>query len=243
MKKTLVAIAASTLAMACSVALCAPANATPAPNGATPHIIGGTQAPPTPWEVQLVFRQGSGTYGCTGEQLNASWILTANHCADGTTAMNVYHSNSTTNPGSPVAVDALYSAPSGDIALAHLASPYSLGSYPGLNLGYNATSSGSGTVMGYGNRANGAPADGLYQASVSLTGETTDAYGGTAQHITGVDGASNHGDSGGPLIVGGSVVAVCSTGDVADPGANIHASANYAVLSQSASWLRNTAGV
>ena len=41
----------------------------------------------------------------------------------------------------------------------------------------------------------------------------------------------------------GSVVGVCSTGDVADPGANIHAGSNYAILSQAASFIRNTAGV
>src|SRR6478752_3151604 len=70
----------------------------------SPQVIGGEQAPSTPWEVQLVFQQGgTGTYGCTGEQLNASWVLTAEHCVDGTTAMNVYHSNSTTNRGAATA--------------------------------------------------------------------------------------------------------------------------------------------
>lgn len=217
-----------------------------AANAATvsPQIIGGEQAPSTPWEVQLVFQQGgTGTYGCTGEQLNASWVLTAEHCVDGTTAMNVYHSNSTTNRGTATAADRLYSAPSGDIALVHLRTPKTLSSYAQLDLGYSPRSSGTGTIMGYGNRANSAPSTGLYQASVSLTGSSTDAYGGIAQHVTGVSGASNHGDSGGPLLVNGKVVGVCSTGDVADPGANTRAGSNYAVLAQSASWIRSTAGV
>lgn len=157
--------------------------------------------------------------------------------------MNAYHSNSTSNRGSASPVDELYIAPQGDVALAHLASPYSLATYPSLNLSYTARNSGTGVIMGYGARANSAPSPGLFQADVNLTGASTDAYNGDAQHITGADGASNHGDSGGPLLVGGSVVAVTSTGDEADPGANIHAGSNYAILSQSASFIENTAGV
>ncbi len=237
--RTITAVAAASLAATGSVLLAAPASA----STATPNIIGGSSAS-VAWEVQLLFQQGgSGTYGCTGEQLNASWVLTANHCADGTTAMNVYQSNSTSNRGPAHAVDALYSAPNGDIALAHLASPAPLSSYAPLNLGFSATSSGSGVIYGYGVRANSQPTTGLYKATVNLTGRTTDAYGGTAQHVTGVNGAANHGDSGGALTVNGSVVAVCSTGDEADPGSNINAGSNYAVLSQSASWIRSTAGV
>lgn len=233
--------AAATLAAAGTLLFTGQATATAAP--VTPNIIGGSTAS-VAWEVQLLFQQGgSGTYGCTGEQINASWVLTANHCADGTTAMNVYQSNSTSNRGTAHAVDALYSAPNGDIALAHLASPASLSSYAPLNLSYATKSSGTGVIMGYGARANGAQSSGLYKASVNLTGTTTDAYGGTAQHVTGIDGAANHGDSGGALTVNGSVVAVCSTGDEADPGSNINAGSNYAVLSQSASWIRSTAGV
>ncbi|GAB2473775.1 S1 family peptidase [Jatrophihabitans fulvus] len=233
----LAALAAATLTVGAGATAPA-AQAAPA----KPNIIGGSSAS-VPWEVQLIFEQGGGTYGCTGEQLNASWVLTALHCADGTTAMDVYQSNSTTNRGPAHAVDALYYAPSGDIALAHLASPASLSSYAPLNLSYGARSSGTGTVMGYGARANGAQSDGLYKASVSLTGGSTDAYGGNAQHVTGIDGASNHGDSGGALVVNGSVVGVCSTGDTADPGSNINAGSNYAILSQSGSWISSTAGV
>ncbi|ARC58046.1 putative peptidase [Frondihabitans sp. 762G35] len=246
MKKILaVAAVSATLALS-TLGLSTTANAVPVGTGSTtsaPRIGGGTQAPATPWEVQLIFQQGSGSYGCTGEQINADWVLTANHCVDGTTAMNVYHSNSTSNRGPAVAADALYSAPAGDIALVHLSVSSPLSSYPTLDLGYTTKSSGTGVVSGYGLRANATPSTGLYQATVRLTGRSTDAYGGTAQHLTGVDGASNHGDSGGPLVVGGAIVGVCSTGDSADPGANVNAGSNYAVLAQSAGWIRSTAGV
>jgi secreted trypsin-like serine protease len=194
--------------------------------------------------VQLVFQTGgTASYACTGEQITASWVLTARHCIDGVTSMQVYHSNSTTNPGTAIAVDRVAAAPSGDIALVHLSQQKALGSYPSLNLGHQATSSGSGTIMGYGLRANSVQSDGLYQATVGLTGRSTDAYGGVAQHLNGTTGAANHGDSGGPLIVDGQIVAVCSTGDEADPGADTRAGSNYAVLSQSANWIRSTAGL
>lgn len=207
-------------------------------------VVGGQKAPTTPWAVQLVFQTGgTASYACTGEQVAASWVLTARHCIDGVTSMQVYHSNSTTNPGTATAVDRVAAAPSGDIALVHLSQSKTLGSYPSLNFGFQATSSGSGTIMGYGLRANSVQSDGLYQATVGLTGRSTDAYGGVAQHLNGTTGAANHGDSGGPLIVGGQIVAVCSTGDEADPGANTRAGSNYAVLSQSASWIRSTAGL
>lgn len=239
MKKLLAALVVSSTIVLSSAGLATSASAATS----SPSVVGGEQAPSTPWEVQLIFRQGSGSYGCTGEQINAEWVLTANHCVDGTTSMNVYHSNSTSNRGPAVAVDGLYSAPEGDIALVHLSVSTPLSSYPSLDLGYTTRSSGTGTIMGYGLRANATQSDGLYQASVSLTGYNQDAYNGDAQHVTGISGASNHGDSGGPLIVGGAVVGVCSTGDSADPGADTRAGSNYAVLSQSGDWIRETAGV
>lgn len=240
----LVATAALTVLAGTFGATAANATTVRAGSVASPQVVGGEQAPSTPWEVQLLFQQGgTGTYGCTGEQINASWVLTAEHCVDGTTAMDVYHSNSTTNRGTATPVDKLYSAPKGDIALVHLRTPKTLSSYAPVDLAYSTRTSGTGTIMGYGNRANSVPTTGLYQATVNLTGRSVDAYGGTAQHVTGVSGAANHGDSGGALVVGGKVVAVCSTGDSADPGADTHAGSNYAVLTQSASWIRSTAGI
>ena len=236
-----VAIAAIT-AFGAGPAGAAPVATSPG-GGATPNVIGGELAPATPWAVQLLFVLDGQTYGCTGEQITASWVLTAQHCIDGISSMNVYHSNSTTNRGTAAPVDRVVAAPSGDIALVHLRTAYPLSSYPSLNLTATAVGSGTGTILGYGARANSVGADALYQATVRLTGSSSDAYSGAAQHINGSTGAANHGDSGGPLIVGGRIIAVCSTGDESDPGANTQAGSNYALLSQSASWIRSTAGV
>lgn len=219
------------------------ASAAPVGGGATPDIVGGTKSSATPWEVQLIFQQNGSSFGCTGEAISAEWVLTANHCVDGDQSMNVYYSNSTTNRGPAIAADNLYSSSNGDVALVHLSQPKNLNSYAPLADSYTARSGDKGIVMGYGHRANGANADGLYQANVQVVGSSTDAYYGTAVHIKGVNGSSNHGDSGGPLIIGGKVVGVCSTGDSADPGADTHAGSNYANLTDSRQWISDTSGV
>ncbi|NYE95371.1 secreted trypsin-like serine protease [Psychromicrobium silvestre] len=238
-KSVLVGVGAATMALLGAGA----ATAAPVSSAPTPKIIGGTQAPATPWEVQLDFGLNGGEYGCTGEAISANWILTAQHCVDGISWMDVYYSNSTSNPGTPIAADAVYGSPYGDVALVHLSSSHTLSSYPALASSYTPTSGATGTIMGYGLRANGVQPTGLYQANVQVLGSSTDAYGGAAVHIQGVNGASNHGDSGGPLIVGGKIVGVCSTGDVADPGSDTHASSNYANLTGSRSWIKSTSGV
>lgn len=208
----------------------------------TPKIIGGTSTT-SPYIVQLVFGQSGGTYGCTGEAISANWVLTAQHCIDGTEWMDVYYSNSTSNPGTPVAADEVYGSSYGDVALVHLSTSKSVSTYGSLATSYTATAGDSGTIYGYGLRANQQQSTGLYKASVNVLGASTDAYSGKAVHVQGVNGASNHGDSGGPLIVGGKIVGVCSTGDEADPGSNINATSNYANLTASRSWIKSTSGV
>lgn len=234
------------LTLAASGASAATAADHPAPGSSpsttTPHIIGGSYAT-SPYIVQLVFSQNGGTYGCTGEAISSEWVLTAQHCTDGDQWMDVYYSNSTTNPGTPVAADAVYDSPYGDVGLVHLSTPTSVSSYGRLASSYTPSTSDSGTIYGYGARANGAQADHLYKATVDVLGSSTDAYGGRAIHVEGVDGASNHGDSGGPLVIGGQIVGVCSTGDVADPGSDINARSNYANLTASRSWIAQTTGV
>ena len=217
------------------------AEATPEPS---PYIIGGNEAS-SPWMVQLSFKDmgKAGTFGCTGEQLNDEWVLTAKHCTESSYDMNVFQSNDQLNPGNPIKADKLYSAPQGDIALVHLSEKAPVASYAKLDLDYKPEAGQQGEVYGYGQGANSNPTDSLRSASVEVIGESYDAYNGAAVHLRGVSGASNHGDSGGAFMVNGKVAAVCSTGDQADPGANINAQSNYALLSQSASWLEETTGI
>lgn len=210
----------------------------------SPQVIGGNEAS-NPWVVQLTFKdfRQSGTYGCTGEQLNEEWILTAKHCTANSYDMKVYQSNDQENPGTPVRADRLYNSPLGDIALIHLAKDAPLSSYADLDLNYRVRAGQQGYIFGYGLGANSTPTDTLRSAQVRVIGSSFDAFFGRAAHIRGITGASNHGDSGGPLVINGRVVAVCSTGDQADPGANLNAQSNYAVLSQTATWIESTTGL
>ncbi|WP_265445814.1 S1 family peptidase [Flexivirga meconopsidis] len=229
-------------ATAATAALVAAGTGTAMADTASPNIIGGTSGT-SPYIVQLVFGQSGGTYGCTGEAIAPQWVLTAKHCIDGTNWMNVYYSNSVTNRGTAIAADQVAGSPSGDVALVHLSTPKTLNSYAPLASSYTARAGDTGTIWGYGLTAGGAQPTHLNKATVNVVGSSSDAYGGTAVHVKGQDGASNHGDSGGPLFVNGVIVGVCSTGDVADPGSDIHAGSNYANLTASRSWIRSTAGV
>ncbi|GAA1756694.1 hypothetical protein GCM10009794_21310 [Rothia terrae] len=157
--------------------------------------------------------------------------------------MNVYQSNDQIDRGEPIAADSVHAAPAGDIALVHLSESAPLNSYADVDANYEVTPGDTDSIFGYGLGANKQPTTTLRTATVTIDGTSTDAYYGIAAHLTGNSGAANHGDSGGPLVVNGKVVAVCSTGDENDPGANINAGSNYVLLSQSADWIETTSGV
>lgn len=229
------------LATAATAVLVGAGTGTATADTVSPHIIGGTTAS-SPYIVQLSFGQNGGTYGCTGEAIAPQWVLTAQHCVDGIQWMDVYFSNSVTSPGTPIAADQVGASSHGDVALVHLSQSKSLNSYAPLASSYSP-SGGTGTIWGYGLTAGGARPTHLKKATVNIVGSSTDAYGGSAIHVKGSSGASNHGDSGGPLFVGGRIVGVCSTGDVADPGSDTHAGSNYANLTASRSWIRSVSGV
>ncbi|MFH8606774.1 hypothetical protein ACH4D5_04720 [Streptomyces sp. NPDC018029] len=53
----------------------------------------------------------------------------------------------------------------------------------------------------------------LKTVTMRVTGLTTDYYGGTAIGMQGVDGVADGGDSGGPAMVGGTLLDVASTSD------------------------------
>ncbi|WP_394941108.1 S1 family peptidase [Psychromicrobium sp. YIM B11713] len=239
-KSVLISVAAATLALTGTGA----AIASPVSSGkAAPEIIGGTKSPATPWAVQLLYTQHGDTFVCTGIAIAASWVLTADHCVSGSTGMTAYYSNSTTNRGTGITADKLYNSPQGDVALIHLSKPKPLSSYPVVAQSYVTKAGDKGTIYGYGLRANAVLSDGLYQANVTVTGVDSDAFNGPAIHVKGDNGGANSGDSGGPLFIGGKVVGVGSSADVANPGSDIHTGTKYSNLTPARQWIKNTSGV
>lgn len=243
MSRTLLkSLATSTVAISALALSPVASAATPvAGTDVAPKIIGGSPAD-TDATVQLRFGQGGSTYSCTGSVIAPQYVLTAKHCTEGIDWMDVYEGKETANPGPAIEVDETYESTSGDVAIVHLTKPANA-TPAKIADSYTATPGDTGTIEGYGARADGASSDRLYTANVEVLGDSLDAYYGTAVHIKGVDGAANHGDSGGPLRVNGEIVAVCSTGDTADPGSDINSSSNYANLTNHREWIRSVAGV
>ncbi|WP_394941107.1 S1 family peptidase [Psychromicrobium sp. YIM B11713] len=241
-KSVLVGVAAASMALIGTGA----ATASQVSSGkAAPEIIGGTKSADRPSAVQLVFKQGGAYRGCTGTAIAASWVLTAKHCIDSVSDMTVYYSTSSTNRGPAIKADRLYPAPQGDVALLHLATPKPLADgYPVVASGRTPTANTKGIIYGFGLRANSVASDGLYQANVTVTGPGVDGYNAPAFSIKGDNGASNVGDSGGPLFIGGTIAGVLSVGDVSNPGADIHAKSRYtnATTTVIRNWIKTTSG-
>lgn len=239
------------LAAAAALALAAPTAAlagttsgtdTPRDRRAHTTVVGGTPGGES-WVVQLRLGNRYEWMNCSGNQISDRWILTARHCIDGDGDMDVYFSSSTTRPGTPVRADKLYASPSNDVALVHLSQPRRAWSYAPLTDNYRVNVGDSGTIMGFGLRANKREATQRYEADVTVDGTGYDVYGARGIHLVGENGTANHGDSGGPLVVNGAVVGVCSAGDSDDPGADIHAGVTYASVTTARSWIRRVSGV
>src|SRR5439155_18270904 len=126
------------------------------------------------------------------------------------------------------------------IALLHLATPVNT-TYMTLAASDPATGD-TNQIYGWG-RTEGTspPSSTLKTAKVKITGTSKDAFDGEAIASEGVDGASWHGDSGGPQLADGKQVGVCSTGE--NSGSDPHGTQNYAIVSASRSWIKETSGV
>lgn len=216
------------------------AGGTATAEAAEPHIIGGGTVGSAPWGAQIYW-DGSTDFSdfeCSGTIIAAQWVLTARHCLNNP-GIHVKVGSVTLGQGSESAVDRQVASPDGDIALLHLSTPIST-TYMGLASSDPGTGS-TNQIYGWGRTSDsGPPSPTLKAADVRVTGSGTDAFGGPSIQTQGVNGAPWHGDSGGPELSGGVQVGVCSTGaNSSDP----HATQNYAKISASRSWIRQTAGV
>lgn len=232
----------------------------------SPKIIGGQKQQSNPWVFQLTTimdRSTGSTSGCTAEALNDHWILTAKHCVlrdylddstvIGATDAYVVRSNDTADEqdlSKRVNTDQIEIWDSGDLALLHVASSSRLSAYPTIAASYTPDTNDTGLVQGYGwrNECNEELPDWLYKAQVSVLGTAKDARGAEAVHLKGIDGITNHGDSGGPFTLANNpsaIIGIASTIDESNcPANDVHGATKYTNVTLSAprTWIQSISG-
>ncbi|MDN5669062.1 MAG: trypsin-like serine protease [Renibacterium salmoninarum] len=236
------AAAALTLSGA-AVSTAAPApEATPAASTPSPRIIGGnaadiSQAPFA--ALQLV----NGQANCSGSQISATWVLTAKHCIEkqSVSSMSVQLGAAKIGQGTTIKAKRALGWSGGDVALIELVSPYQ-NTYSKLGASTPAANT-PGDIFGWG-AINTAPTypDYLKTAKVTVVGTNNSNWPGPSIVEKGDNGQALWGDSGGPLIVNGKQVGVCSGPLQGSPG-TISGTVMYASTVAAASWIKSTSGV
>jgi len=191
-----------------------------------PRVINGTPTADFPAVAALVIRDAGGESLCTGTLVSSSVILTAAHCvAGGATAIRVFFfpNGDTEDAYDAVAyaINPEFSFPFADLALVLLEAPV-VGIAPAPLTSRKPRPRKLSTIVGYGEDALGNfglkemgtvrlakcpkrfPALGLARGALarSLCWRARPGQQDTC-----------HGDSGGPLLIGGSVAGVTSGGD------------------------------
>lgn len=214
-----------------------PASSTP-----SPRIVGGnaadiSQAPFA--ALQLV----NGQANCSGSQISATWVLTAKHCIEkqSVSSMSVQLGAAKIGQGTTIKAKRALGWSGGDVALIELVSPYQ-NTYSKLGASTPAANT-PGDIFGWG-AINTAPTypDYLKTAKVTVVGTNNSNWPGPSIVEKGDNGQALWGDSGGPLIVNGKQVGVCSGPLQGSPG-TISGTVMYASTVAAASWIKSTSGV
>lgn len=210
---------------------------------ATPRIIDGSVADfsKPPFAAQHYI---NGSFNCSASAISATWVILAKHCVANQSAssMSFRLGNANLGQGTSYKVKRVAQLSGGDIALAELSTSYN---GPVATLGGTNPSAGTaGDIYGWGRESlNSPPAPKLKTAKVQVTGMNNNSWPGPAIAHKGVDGQALYGDSGGPLIIDGKLVGVCSgpvsDGDIGDPNGNVL----YASIPSAAKWVTQTSGV
>ena len=205
----------------------------------SPRIIDGSNADFA--KVPFAAREFvNGSFNCSASLISPTWVILAKHCVEGNSASSISFKvgSADLNGGTTVKVKRVAQWSQGDVALAELTAPYQ-GSY--ATLGGSTPSQGTpGDIYGWGRTAPGAPAAAkLKTASVTIAGTDDQGWSGPSIVETRGSGQAYKGDSGGPLIVNGKLVGVCSgTNSYNDPN-----DVEYASVPASADWITSTTGV
>lgn len=212
-------------------------------SSATPRIIAGSIADfsKVPFTAQYNI---NGSFGCTASAISPTWVILAKHCVANrsTSSMSFKLGSANLGQGTTYRVKRVAQLSSGDIALAELSTSYN-GPVATLG-GTNPTAGTAGDIYGWGRETVDGPASSkLKTAKVQVNGVVNDPSRGPSISQKGVDGQALYGDSGGPLIINGKVVGVCSgpatQGDIGKADGNVL----YASIPSAATWISQTSGV
>lgn len=196
------------------------------------QIIGGDTVPVAPWAAAVL---SDGSFRCSGSIIASRWVLTAEHCIDGSMSVRVGSVHRSTG-GQVSAVGATYFRYEYDLGLLYLATPI-VTSYATLASSDPPVGS-MNSIYGWGRTCLTCDlSEQLRTASVQVVSvRGRDAYEGPAIRSTGVTGVSWQGDSGGPQFYNGQQVGVSSTG-------NGSTTQSYASVAASRDWITSITGV
>jgi secreted trypsin-like serine protease len=199
-----------------------------------PLIIGGRPATNAPWATQVVWNDTG--FECSGTAVAPQWVLTARHCVN-RGDMTVLIGSAKLGEGEKGVVDDKIVAPTSDLALLHLTEPVR-STY--VTLADEDPKVGAITeIYGWGKTApDSGPSAVLKTARVKVSSlDCMDSMQGKAICSTGINGTAYNGDSGGPQMMSGVEIGVCSTGD------DEAKTQQYTSVAANRDWIRQIANV
>ncbi|TCO45355.1 S1 family peptidase [Actinocrispum wychmicini] len=206
-------------------------------------IGGGTAQGDYPWAAVVLYSDGA--QSCSGSLIAPQWVVTAKHCISANVAARIrVGSKDYTTGGTLVGISRRVGSPTGDVGLLKLATAVS---YAPVRIADTSPATGTAIkLMGWGVVSENGDSPRLLKELntkvINDSGCVSDDILGSKELCVKVTTRSTacYGDSGGPALVGSTLVGADSRGGDAcgDSGGEI-----YGDLTTQRTWIRDTAGV